>query len=151
MQYRVLGKEEKRIERINNVITIFLFIFSSIMICISLPWIGINITKTEKLDYANELLREKMVIVESDNIKVESYLKVYKEDNKYVYNLVSNIKNNSVNYLKEVTLVDSVSGESKKIENIGSNKSISYIMLRDLDENQEYDIIIKDVEFNEWI
>lgn len=149
MQYRVLGKEEKRIERINNVITIFLFIFSSIMICISLPWIGINITKTEKLDYANELLREKMVIVESDNIKVESYLKVYKEDNKYVYNLVSNIKNNSVNYLKEVTLVDSVSGESKKIENIGSNKSISYIMLRDLDENQEYDIIIKDVEFNE--
>lgn len=151
MQYRVLGKEEKRIERINNVITIFLFIFSSIMICISLPWIGINITKTEKLDYANELLREKKVIVESDNIKVESYLKVYKEDNKYVYNLVSNIKNNSVNYLKEVTLVDSVSGESKKIENIGSNKSISYIMLRDLDENQEYDIIIKDVEFNEWI
>lgn len=151
MQYRVLGKEEKRIERINNVITIFLFIFSSIMICISLPWIGINITKTEKLDYANELLREKMVIVESDNIKVESYLKVYKEDNKYVYNLVSNIKNNSANYLKEVTLVDSVSGESKKIENIGSNKSISYIMLRDLDENQEYDIIIKDVEFNEWI
>ena len=149
MQYRVLGKEEKRIERINNVITIFLFIFSSIMICISLPWIGINITKTEKLDYANELLREKMVIVESDNIKVESYLKVYKEDNKYVYNLVSNIKNNSANYLKEVTLVDSVSGESKKIENIGSNKSISYIMLRDLDENQEYDIIIKDVEFNE--
>lgn len=138
----------------NKLRKLMISIFATILImCIGmfLAFIIYVITFT-KIDSLNSTLNDMEIVSYEDaenNIIVKGKYVVRLEKRKVHYDLSISLKNLNKKELSFARVIDNNTGEKCDFTNIGSGDEKSNILLKDVTEDNKYDVITKNIVFEE--